>query len=296
MTKRYFQLAQSSDGTTADLDIYGDICASWWDDSATGAVKLSKMLDEMGDVDQINVHINSYGGEVAEGLAIYSALRRHKAHVTTMCDGFACSIASVIFMAGDERIMSDASLLMIHNAWTDAWSVNANDLRKLADDMDTITQASKNAYMSRINISEDELTDLMDAETWIVPADAVEMGFATSVEDFADHSVASQGAREALMSLVMEAAKKKDDDPDKTDGDDGADDGDNAGDGDDGTGDGDNADDNKDDSDDGDGTDGGSNDGSDDDSGNDGGEKKPKKKAENAFAGGLAAFAAMLSR
>lgn len=71
--KKYFQLTTSEDGTTADLDIYGDICARWWDDDAMSASKLSKMLDELGDVSQINVHINSYGGEVAEGLAIYSA-------------------------------------------------------------------------------------------------------------------------------------------------------------------------------------------------------------------------------
>lgn len=303
MTKRYFQLAQSSDGKTADLDIYGDICASWWDDSATDAVKLSQALDEMGDVDQINVHINSYGGEVAEGLAIYTALRRHKAHVTTTCDGFACSIASVIFMAGDERIMSDASLLMVHNAWTDAFAVNAADLRKLADDMDTITQASKAAYMSRISISEDELAALMDAETWIAPDDAVDMGFATSVEHFDGGAVASQGAREALMALVLEAAAKKDDDeddPEKKDGSDAdSDDGDDAdGDGDEpekdepDTGDGDSTDDgdgsseNKGDSSDDD------DESEDDDSDEDDPDKKPKKA--NAFVKGFAAFAAML--
>ena len=247
--KKYFQLTTSEDGTTADLDIYGDISSCWWDDDAMSAPKLSKQLDELGDVSQINVHINSYGGEVAEGLAIYSALRRHKARVRTTCDGFACSIASVIFMAGDERLMSDASLLMIHNAWTSAWGVNAADLRKLADDMDTITSASKSAYMARVSINEDELTELMDAETWISPADAVDMGFATAIETFESGDKASQGARDSLMALVMAsvehraATKDDDDDPDDTDdgnGDDsGADDGDSDSDDDEGDGDGD---------------------------------------------------------
>ena len=242
--KKYFQLTTSEDGTTADLDIYGDISSCWWDDDAMSAPKLSKQLDELGDVSQINVHINSYGGEVAEGLAIYSALRRHKARVRTTCDGFACSIASVIFMAGDERLMSDASLLMIHNAWTSAWGVNAADLRKLADDMDTITSASKSAYMARVSITEDELTELMDAETWISPADAVDMGFATEIETFEGGDKASQGARDALMALVMAsvehraAAKDDDDDPDDTDDDSGADDGDSDSDDDEGDGDG----------------------------------------------------------
>lgn len=285
--KKYFQLTTSEDGTTADLDIYGDICARWWDDDAMSAPKLSKMLDELGDVSQINVHINSYGGEVAEGLAIYSALRRHKARVRTTCDGFACSIASVIFMAGDERLMSDASLLMIHNAWTSAIGVNAADLRKLADDMDTITSASKSAYMARVSITEDELTELMDAETWISPADAVDMGFATAIETFESGDKASQGARDSLMALVMAsvehraAAKDDDDDPDDTDDDDATDDAD------DDSGDGDGNSDSDDDEGDGDGDDAGSDDEPEDP------EKDPDKK--QAFAGGIAAFTSLFA-
>lgn len=277
--KKYFQLTTSEDGTTADLDIYGDISSCWWDDDAMSAPKLSKQLDELGDVSQINVHINSYGGEVAEGLAIYSALRRHKARVRTTCDGFACSIASVIFMAGDERLMSDASLLMIHNAWTSAWGVNAADLRKLADDMDTITSASKSAYMARVSITEDELTELMDAETWISPADAVDMGFATAIETFESGDKASQGARDALMALVMAsvehraAAKDDDDDPNDTDDGDGADSGDSDSDDDEGDGDGD--------------------DDADPDDEPEDPEKDPDKK--QAFAGGIAAFTSLFA-
>lgn len=199
--KKYFQLVQ--DGDTADLDIYGDIAEKWWaDDGRTDSRSLSKQLEELGNVSKINVHINSYGGEVAEGLAIYNALRRHSAKIRTTCDGFACSIASVVFMAGDERAMSDASLLMIHNAWTSAYGANAADLRKLADDMDTITQASKNAYMSRVSIDEGKLSELMDAESWILPADAVEMGFATEIEDFNGADAPSQCARAALVGMV----------------------------------------------------------------------------------------------
>lgn len=199
--KKYFQLVQ--DGDTADLDIYGDIAEKWWaDDGRTDSRSLSKQLEELGEVSQINVHINSYGGEVAEGLAIYNALRRHSAKIRTTCDGFACSIASVVFMAGDERAMSDASLLMIHNAWTSAYGANAADLRKLADDMDIITQASKNAYMSRVSIDEEKLSELMDAESWILPADAVEMGFATEIEDFGSADAPSQCARAALAGMM----------------------------------------------------------------------------------------------
>ena len=197
--KKYFQLVQ--DGDTADLDIYGDIAEKWWaDDGRTDSRSLSSS-EELGEVSQINVHINSYGGEVAEGLAIYNALRRHSAKIRTTCDGFACSIASVVFMAGDERAMSDASLLMIHNAWTSAYGANAADLRKLADDMDIIA-GQQNAYMSRVSIDEEKLSELMDAESWILPADAVEMGFATEIEDFGSADAPSQCARAALAGMM----------------------------------------------------------------------------------------------
>lgn len=197
-TNRYYSFAR--EGTTAQIDIYGDITSWPWLESDVSAHSLSKRLAELEDVDTIEVNINSYGGEVAEGLAIYNALKRHSAKVITRCDGFACSIASVIFSAGDERVMHDASLLMIHNAWTQA-SGNASDLRKLAEDLESITQASKNAYMANVSIDEDELTALMDAETWIAPADAVEMGFATGIESF-DAKAPSQSARNAVFSKL----------------------------------------------------------------------------------------------
>ena len=197
--KRYYSLVQN--GTTADIDIYGDITSWPWSESDVSAYNLSKVLAELEGVDTINVNINSYGGEVAEGLAIYNALKRHSAKVVTRCDGFACSIASVIFMAGDERIMSDASMLMIHNAWTWA-SGNAAALRKQAEDLDKITQASKNAYMACVSITEEELTSLMDAETWLPASEAIDMGFASSVETYTAENV-SQSARESVISAVM---------------------------------------------------------------------------------------------
>lgn len=189
------------DGLTAELDIYGDITSWPWSDSDVSAYNLSRTLEELEGVSQINVHINSYGGEVAEGLAIYNALRRHSARIVTTCDGMACSIASVIFMAGDERIMNEASLLMIHNAWTYG-SGDAQALRKQADDLDTITSASKKAYLARVNITEDELAAMMDAETWLTADDAATMGFATNVESF-DSTLISQSALRSISSKII---------------------------------------------------------------------------------------------
>jgi len=178
---RYFQLVQDTEDT-ADLYIFGDICKwAWEEDGDANGMTIVKKLRAL-NVKTINVHINSYGGDVSEGLAIYNVLRESSAQIVTVCDGFACSAASVVFMAGDKRIMRPASLLMIHNAWTYAMG-NAAELRKSADDLDTITQASVEAYKQVATISEDEIKALMDAETWILPDDAVAYGFATDIDD-----------------------------------------------------------------------------------------------------------------
>jgi len=191
----------------ADVYIFGDITSWEWFENDVSSYTLSKELQELDkDIEVINVHINSYGGEVAEGLAIYNMLRNHKAKVRTIIDGFACSIASVIFMAGDERIMNAASLLMVHNAWMYT-AGNAEQLRKDADDLDKITQASIEAYKSRVNISEDEIKKLLDEETWILPSEALEMGFATSIVGETTTEKAAASARKALFNLLKNNKK-----------------------------------------------------------------------------------------
>ena len=222
--KNYFSLAKSGDGK-AYIDIYGDIRSFSYSGTNVSVANLSKQLEELGDdVHEIHVNINSYGGEVAEGLAIYNALRRHKARIVTHVDGFACSIASVVAMAGDERIMSDASLMMIHNAWS-VGSGNASDLRKQADDLDIITEASKAAYLSRASIDIDELTELMDAETWLTPSRALALGFITGIESYDLRTEPSQHARGTVFSALSKMPEGQggelpgDDPPDSADGD-----------------------------------------------------------------------------
>ena len=196
---KYYQLVKND--ASADLYIFGDICAWAWPElGEQSGVTIVNQLKEL-DVDTINVHINSYGGDVSEGLAIYNVLREHKAQIVTICDGFACSAASVVFMAGDRRVMQPASLLMIHNAWTVAMG-NAAQLRKTADDIETITQASVEAYKKVATISEEEIKALMDAETWILPKDAVEYGFATEIDDEDDDDEPKQSAFGVIMQKL----------------------------------------------------------------------------------------------
>ena len=148
---KYYALAV--EGKEANIYIYGDIVSWPWFESDVSSYTLVKEIEELPpDVEVINVHINSYGGEVAEGLAIYNVLKNHKAKVRTIVDGFAASIASVIFMAGDERIMSNASLLFIHKSWMAAVG-NAKELRKQADDLETIDKVTRHAYLEHVNLS-----------------------------------------------------------------------------------------------------------------------------------------------
>lgn len=199
MEKKFYSLYSSE--KEADLYIFGDITTWPWDEKDRDAYGIVKELQAL-DVDNIKVHINSYGGDVSEGLAIYNTLKNSKAKITTICDGFACSAASVIFMAGDERIVNEASLLMIHNPWTWA-SGNADDFRKQAEDLDKIAQASVNAYMSKVNISEEELKQLLNDETWLTAQECVDMGFATVIGVDEESNGINQSAFKAIRNKLM---------------------------------------------------------------------------------------------
>lgn len=213
MRQKYYSLIKNSKKKEATLTIYGEITSYPYNESDVSSYNLSKQLLEL-DVNKINVRINSIGGEVGEGLAIYNALKSNKAKVKTFCDGFACSIASVIFMAGDERAISKSSLLMIHNAWTFA-SGNSNALRKQADDLDKITSASINAYMEHVTISEKELKTLMDNETWLDYQEAYDKGFATEIVEDKDSKSISQNVKQSLIKMILHHQEETKDDDEK---------------------------------------------------------------------------------
>lgn len=184
---RYFQFVKVDDNLT-ELYIYGDIrkpslIERWLeieDDSRVDAYSFKDALNEV-NTPNLLVRINSMGGSVSEGLAIYGLLSDFNGHLITQVDGFACSAASVIFMAGQERIMPENGLLMIHNAWTDACG-DPNELRKAADDLEIITKPSVNIYVNKTGLSEEEIKSMMDKETWMDYKSAFEKGFATSIQ------------------------------------------------------------------------------------------------------------------
>lgn len=196
MKERFYQLTNVSEDS-ATLYIYGDITSIKWFENDVCVYDLAK---EIGDLNgkALTVRINSYGGEVAEGLAIYNLLKSYAGEVTTICDGFACSAASVVFMAGAKRIMPRSSLLMIHNAWTRA-SGDADDLRKAAEDLEKITQPSVEIYTSVSNLDADEIKAMMDAETWIDADEALDFGFATEISEEA----AMQSLEDGILAKTV---------------------------------------------------------------------------------------------
>lgn len=210
--KPMWELKQDADPGTLDLYIYGDVEAEtfvdnglWgcWKESENSANHFREVLAQHSDAAQINIYINSNGGSVFEGTAIYNQLRRHPAHKTVYVDGFACSIASVIAMAGDEVVMPSNTLMMIHNMWIEAVGSSA-ELRKAADDLDTINAAGMQAYLDKAGDKLDEarLREMMDAETWLTAAQCVELGLADRISgEDADMSAAAQVMQRANLSV-----------------------------------------------------------------------------------------------
>jgi len=130
----------------AEIFIYGDIGESWWEETVSAA-DFVRELNAL-DVEAISVRINSIGGSVPDGLAIYNAMKRHKATITTEVDGMAFSIASLIAMGGDKVHMASNALLMVHAPWTYA-AGNAVELRELADQLDTWAAAMATSYAAK---------------------------------------------------------------------------------------------------------------------------------------------------
>lgn len=187
----------------ATLRIYGDII----DDSMENGVsplQIAYELEQLGEVDEIDVHISSYGGSVSAGLSIYNQLKNHPAKIITHADGICASVASVIFLAGDERLVNETSLLMIHSPWVCTMG-NAKDLRAEANTLDQIEKASLNIYCTVTGESEETIKSMLDAETWLDCKQCIELGFATGSEEEQDEvvNVVVQSVKRSLVSRIV---------------------------------------------------------------------------------------------
>jgi ATP-dependent Clp protease, protease subunit len=172
---KFYALEKSNDGT-ATIHLYDEV-------GAFGAGS-KEFLADLAKLDGQHIHlrINSPGGSVVEGTAIYNALRRHKGGLTVHIDALAASMASVIAMAGAPVYIADNALLMIHNPWT----ISAGDseqLRKEADLLDKLKSTLVNAYTRKTGIEQDQVAEMMNAETWLDAVEAVALGFADAIEE-----------------------------------------------------------------------------------------------------------------
>lgn len=214
---RWNPAIKASDENDNTIGIYDPIGYDYWNDSGVTAKRISAALRSLDGADVV-VNINSPGGDVFEGLAIYNLLREYKGHVTVRVLGVAASAASFIAMAADEIQIARAGFFMIHNAWTGLWG-NRNDLRETADFLEQIDDTIADIYHVRSGLSMDELKADMDKERWINGRDAIDSGFADAflpsdvvVEDtknFTKEKVAAHKADILLAKAGMSRSSRR---------------------------------------------------------------------------------------
>lgn len=183
MGKFWKVMNKAEENEPAEMFLYGEITHDKWFDDEVTAKEFAEDLSALNGCD-LKLRINSPGGDVFAAQAIYNQLKDYKGYVTVQVDGLAASAATIITCAGDTVIMPENALFMIHNPLT--WAVgNAEEMRKTADNLDIVRDTIISVYLSRTKdkVTEDELKDMMDAETWLTADEAVNYGFADSVTD-----------------------------------------------------------------------------------------------------------------
>lgn len=211
--KQMWDFKQSASPDTLELYIYGDVTdieIDWvkfcYVESENSAKHFREELSKHPDAKTINIFINSYGGSVFEGTAIFNQLRRHPAEKVVSIDGFACSVASVIAMAGDKVIMPRNAMMMIHNMWMGVVG-NSKELRKAADDLDVISKGNRQAYMQKCGdkLTEEQLIKMLDEETWLTAEQCIEFGFA---DEYAEQDADISKATEALQKMNLNLTQR----------------------------------------------------------------------------------------
>jgi ATP-dependent Clp protease protease subunit len=186
---------------------------SWWEDEVTPKMFREELEKHQGNV---VVRLNSPGGDVFAGVAIYNMLNEHNGEVTIKVDGIAASIASLIAMAGDKIVMLPGSMMMVHLPWTFA-AGNADDLAQVVESLEKCGESMVPIYVARTGLSEERINELLKAETWMTAEDAVELGFAdeaveakTTISDSIKNALNfATDVKSAVMQPVMSMQAKK---------------------------------------------------------------------------------------
>lgn len=183
---KYWQVkAADNSPETGELIIYGGIYSEKLFEDDITPKTIRDELKELGDLKNINVYINSPGGNAFAGNAIYNILKQHPAEITVYIEGLAASAASVIAMAGDKVVIPQNGLIMVHRAWLLALG-NAEDLRKEAEILDRVDMSLVTAYQDKTGLEPGKILELMKEETWMDAEQAVELGFADETTEPAE--------------------------------------------------------------------------------------------------------------
>lgn len=187
-------------GNTGEISIYSDIGGF-----GITAADFAKSLAALGNVKTLNVRINSDGGDISHGTAIFNMLARHKAKKIITVDGIAASMASVILMAGDERIMPRNAMIMIHNPFGGIQG-GADQIVAFGEALKVMRSNMIDAYTDATGQSEAEISEMMDRETWLAADEALKLNFATKVvapqEMAASIDLSHKGFRNTPASLL----------------------------------------------------------------------------------------------
>ena len=176
MNKNWFNIKAESSNKIADIYIFDEIGA--YGVTAQGFIEEIKAFKDV----PMNLHLNCVGGDVFEGMAIYNVLRKRTAKTTIYIEGIAASMGSVIALAGDEVIMAENSLFMIHNAWGGAMG-EASEMRKTAALLEKISGEIADIYTKKTRLPYNKVQEMMDEETWLSADEAFNLGFVDSISD-----------------------------------------------------------------------------------------------------------------
>lgn len=207
---KFWKWSNSVSSNNQELILDGPIASdTWWGDEVTPDLFREELKQHAGN---LTVVINSPGGDVFAGLAIYNALVNHNGNVTVRVDGLAASIASVIAMAGDKIIMSPGSMIMIHRPSVYA-AGTVDDMEKAKDVLMKIEEGITPIYAKRTGLSDEKIAELLEAETWMLADKAVELGFADEVSETPEKQKQDEGVQNAMgmnFAFSMSAVKQAD--------------------------------------------------------------------------------------
>jgi len=199
MNEKWYNI-QNKAGETADIYIFDEI--GTYGVTAQDFISEIKGLKDM----PINLRINSLGGDVFDGMAMYNVIKRRESKTTVYIEGIAASIATIIALGADEVIMAENSLFMIHNAWGGT-SGEAKDMRKTAETLDKITSELTDIYVKKTGLSYDTLAEMMNEESWLNAQEAFDLGFIDTISD--SIKVAAKYDVSKFKNITQEEIKNK---------------------------------------------------------------------------------------